>query len=452
MKCVALGPWYHHNIIRKETGNVTYKEARVYLDEVSKYGSVLGLDTIRGLLNELDNPQDDLKFIHIAGTNGKGSVLAYTSTILSEAGYRTGRYVSPTVVSYLERIQVDGKWIPEDDFAELVKEVQKAIVRMEAHGEASPTVFEAETAVAFLYFKRMQCDFVVLETGLGGTLDATNVVKNTIAAVFSSVSRDHMEFLGESLKEIAGNKAGIMKPGCVVVTAGQKPEVLEVFEQCAGELGCRIYKADAGKVEILEESWSGQHFTYKNRTDIHISMAGRYQIVNAVTVLELIDALQDAGYRIPEESLRKGFEKTVWPGRFTCISTNPIFIVDGAHNEEAALCLRESVETYFSGKRLIFIMGVFQDKEYEKIAQIMGPMASKIFTVDLPDTDRTLKAAELAGALSLYCPDVKAETAISEAVKDAFLAAAAGDVILTFGSLSYLGLVMELVKKRGEQK
>ena len=202
---------------------MTYKEARVYLDEVSKYGSVLGLDTIRGLLRELGNPQDDLKFIHIAGTNGKGSVLAYTSTILSEAGYRTGRYVSPTVVSYLERIQIDGKWIPEDEFAELVEEVKKAIARMEARGEASPTVFEAETAVAFLYFREKRCDLVVLETGLGGLLDATNIVKNTELAVFASISRDHMGFLGETLEEIAANKAGIIKPGCTVVTSLQKP-------------------------------------------------------------------------------------------------------------------------------------------------------------------------------------------------------------------------------------
>ncbi|CUX43067.1 bifunctional folylpolyglutamate synthase/dihydrofolate synthase [Clostridium sp. C105KSO13] len=431
---------------------MTYKEARVYLDEVSKYGSVLGLDTIRGLLNELGNPQDDLKFIHIAGTNGKGSVLAYTSTILSEAGYRTGRYVSPTVVSYLERIQVDGKWIPEDDFAELVEEVQKAIVRMEAHGEASPTVFEAETAVAFLYFKKVKCDIVVLEAGLGGTLDATNIVKNTIAAVFSSVSRDHMGVLGESLEKIAVNKAGIMKPGCVVVTAGQKPEVMKVFKNFANELGCRMYTADDNETQLLEEGWRGQYFTYKNRDNIHISLAGRYQIVNAVTVLELIDSLKDAGYRIPEEAVRKGFEETVWPGRFSCINTGPIFIADGAHNEEAALRLRESVETYFPGKRLVFIMGIFRDKEYQKIARIMGPLASKIFTVDLPDTDRTLRAADLARALTPYCAEVKAETAISGAVKDAFLAAAKDDVILTFGSLSYLGLVMELVKKRGERK
>ena len=187
---------------------MTYKEARVYLDELSKYGSVLGLDTIRGLLRELGNPQDDLRFIHIAGTNGKGSVLAYTSTILSEAGYRVGRYVSPTVISYLERIQVDGVWISEQRFADITAQVRDAIARLEEADEPLPTVFEAETAIAFLYFKEMNCRMVVLEAGLGGALDATNIIKNTMCAVFSSISRDHIGIIGDTTEEIAQNKAG----------------------------------------------------------------------------------------------------------------------------------------------------------------------------------------------------------------------------------------------------
>lgn len=200
---------------------MTYKEARVYLDNVSKYGSVLGLDTIRNLLHELGDPQESLSFIHIAGTNGKGSVLAYLSSVFQSAGYRTGRYVSPTVIGYLERIQIDGRWISEDVFAELVEEVQRAVARMEAEGQQSPTVFEMETAIAFLYFKKMHCDLVVLEAGLGGILDATNIVSNVKAAVFASVSRDHMGILGDTLKEIAENKAGIIKPGCKVISAPQ---------------------------------------------------------------------------------------------------------------------------------------------------------------------------------------------------------------------------------------
>ena len=222
---------------------MTYKEARVYLDEMSKYGSVLGLDTIRGLLRELGNPQDDLKFIHIAGTNGKGSVLAYTSTILSEAGYRTGRYVSPTVISYLERIQIDGTWIPEDEFAELTENVKEAIARMEAAGEESPTVFEAETAIAFLYFKKKKCDLVVLESGLGGILDATNIIGAPVCAAFATISVDHLGVIGDSLEEIVQNKAGIIKPGCAVVSAKQKENVREILKKTAEEKGCPITEA-----------------------------------------------------------------------------------------------------------------------------------------------------------------------------------------------------------------
>ena len=301
---------------RKETNNVTYKEARVYLDEVSKYGSVLGLDTIRDLLCELGNPQDELKFIHIAGTNGKGSVLAYTSTILSEAGLKTGRYVSPTVQSYLERIQVDGLWISEEVFAELVEEVQKAVARMEADGKASPTVFEIETAIAFLYFRKLKCDVVVLETGLGGALDATNIVKNTVIAVFTTISRDHMGFLGNTLSEIAGEKAGIIKPGSVVVSAPQVSEVRAVLEEKAAELGCRIVYAEERQIRKLKENYREQVFSYKELQEVKIHLSGRYQLLNAVTAYEVLDAWNQGCHNCPqqkisESEIRRGFEKTV---------------------------------------------------------------------------------------------------------------------------------------------
>lgn len=431
---------------------MTYKEARVYLDEVSKYGSVLGLDTIRCLLRELGNPQKDLKFIHIAGTNGKGSVLAYISTILSEAGYKTGRYVSPTVVSYLERIQIDGMWIPEDEFAILVEEIQKAIARMEAKGEVSPTVFEVETVIAFLYFRKMNCEFVVLETGLGGTLDATNIVENTVVAAFASISRDHMGFLGDTLKEIAENKAGIMKQGCIVVTADQKPEVMDVLTKKAAEMDCKLSIVYPQTAEIHEESWKNQCFTYDKWTNIRISLAGRHQIVNAVTVLGVMNALREKGYVISERAIRNGFEKTSWPGRFTCISNHPVFIVDGAHNEDAVLRLRDSVEQYFTARRILLIMGVFKDKEYEKIVQIMAPLAERIYTVDLPDAGRTLSAEVLKMTAEPYCPRTMAMPDIETAVRTAYMEAGREDVILAFGSLSYLGQVMKQVETIGEKE
>ncbi len=428
---------------------MTYKEARVYLDELSKYGSVLGLDTIRGLLRELGNPQDDLKFIHIAGTNGKGSVLAYTSTILSEAGYRIGRYVSPTVVSYLERIQTDGEWIPEERFAYLTERVRDAIARMEAAGEHSPTVFEAETAIAFLYFKEMNCDLVVLEAGLGGELDATNIVKNTVCAVFASISRDHIGVLGNTLEEIAENKAGIIKPGCAVVSAEQKMSVREILRTRAESLGLEF--AEAGQVQVSSEDFRGIRFSYKEFEDLYSPLAGKYQAGNAAAALEVIRALRRMGCRISDEDVKRGIGKTVWTGRLTCVSEHPVVLLDGAHNEEAALRLRESMESYFPGKRLICIMGVFRDKEYEKIVDIMCPLASSVYTVSLPDRKRTLTAEELARTVRRQCPNVRAEESVEKAVEEALAEAGSEDVVLAFGSLSYLGQVKEAVERLGKK-
>lgn len=422
---------------------MTYKEARVYLDDVSKYGSVLGLDTIRNLLQELGNPQDDLCFVHIAGTNGKGSVLAYTSTILSEAGYRTGRYVSPTVVSYLERIQVDGNWISEQKFAELTEKIQKAIVRMEANGQHQPTVFEIETAIAFLYFREMECDIAVLETGLGGELDATNIIKKTKASVFTSISMDHMGFLGNTITEIAEKKAGIMKPGCPAVSSVQQKEVREILRNKARALGCPLSFVDKEQITVLSESYRGQVFTYKKSGDIEIALAGEHQAENAAAAYEVIEELRLQGYRIPEEAAEEGFRKTKWPGRFTCIHEEPIFMIDGAHNENAARRLSASVKKYFSGKRLILIVGVFKDKEYEKMAEIMAPLAEVIYTVDLPDEERSLPKEQLKTAVSRYCSQSYAASSITSAVQSAYQEAGKEDVILAFGSLSYMGQMIQ---------
>ena len=468
---------------------MTYKEARVYLDEMSKYGSVLGLEAIRGLLRELGNPQDDLKFIHIAGTNGKGSVLAYTSTILSEAGYRIGRYVSPTVVSYLERIQVDGEWISETEFAEVTENVRDAVARLEAAGEPVPTVFETETAMAFLYFRKKKCDLAVIEAGLGGALDATNIIQNTVCAVFSSISRDHLGVIGNSLEEIAENKAGIIKPGCAVVSAFQRENVEAILKERAHSLGCPYIRAEQEETEIIREDYRGITFSYKEFRNIHTSMAGRNQTGNAATALETIRTLRQLGYEIPEEAVKTGMERTVWPGRFSCIGEDPVFIVDGAHNEDAALRLRESVEMYFPGRRLLCIMGVFKDKEYDKIARIMGPLASVIYPVALPDQQRGLPPEKLAETLKMYCPCVKApdktctgkagkfllrtarpvkekiriqtapaaqEDMVAQAVQAALREAEKEDVILAFGSLSYLHQIKEaydraVCKKRDER-
>ena len=434
---------------------MTYKEARVYLDEMSKYGSVLGLDTIRGLLRELKDPQEDLKFIHIAGTNGKGSVLAYTSTVLSKAGYRIGRYVSPTVIGYLEKMQIDGTWISETEFTELTEEVREAIARLETAGEPLPTLFEVETAIAFLYFKKNHCDLVVLETGLGGELDATNIVKNTVCAVFATISRDHLGVIGDTLEEIAQTKSGIIKQRCKVVSARQEKSVSQILREKAEKYNCSYTEATPEELQVVSEDYKSMRVNYKEYRNLRSSLTGAHQRANLATALETITALRKSGYQIPEEAVREGIAETVWTGRFTCLMESPVFMIDGAHNEDAAYRLRESVETYFADKELILIMGVFKDKEYEEIASILCPLARSVYTVDLPNKERTLSAIGLAETASKYCGQVKAETEIKNAVKDAIREAKEQPeerVILACGSLSYLGVVSSLVKDMRENR
>ena len=429
---------------------MTYKEARVYLDKVSKYGSVLGLDTIRELLHELGNPQDDLKFIHIAGTNGKGSILAYTSTILCEAGYRTGRYISPTVISYLERIQVNGVYISEEAFARLTGKVQRAIARMETDGKTSPTVFEVETAIAFLYFKEQNCDLVVLECGMGGDLDATNIINTTLCAAFASISPDHLGILGNTLEEITLTKSGIIKPGCTVVSAPQKPEVTAILKEMAAKKNCPFHQADLSALTIHKEDYTGQQIDYRNYSALDCPLAGPHQAENVITASEIILALNSLGYPVKEDDIRRGLQKTFWPGRFTCICKKPLFFIDGAHNEDAAKRLRETLDRYFPGKKFIYITGVFKDKEYGKIASIMGPFAKSVHTISLPDENRTLPAETLAEIMRNTCAadvPVRAELSIENAVQHSLEEASESEsMILAFGSLSYLGQLIQIIK------
>ena len=289
----------------------------------------------------------------------------------------------------------------------------------------------------------MHCDLVVLETGLGGALDATNIVSNVKAAVFTSISRDHMGVLGNTLEEIAANKAGIIKPGCMVISSAQEPEVHEVIKKCAEEKGCSLIFTEPEKIQIEKETYRGQTFSYKGTEALSIRLAGRHQLLNAITAWEAARA-----FGIPEDVIRQGLYKAEWIGRFTTICEEPLFLVDGAHNTDAAKRLRESLETYFPGKRLICIMGVFRDKEYEEIAKIMLPLAKQVYTVNLPDTERTLPAGglkqtldELKAKEGLFV-QVQAAGAVETAVELAAADAGKEDIILAFGSLSYLGEVI----------
>ncbi len=429
---------------------MNYAEARVYLDEVSKYGSVLGLENMRELLGRLGNPQDDLKFIHISGTNGKGSVLAYLSTILSGGGYRTGRYISPTLFSYRERIQVDEQKIEKESLAHHVTAIAKVIEEMKAENAGNPTAFEVETALAFLYFKEKDCDIVVLETGLGGALDATNIIKTTVMEVIAPISMDHMEFLGDTLEKIAMQKAGIIKPHTAVVSASQEPDAKKVLDHVCKENQCSMYMVDPAQITDVLYDVEEQQFSYKNWKNVKITLAGSYQILNAALALEGVEELRRLGYHLSEEQVRQGLYRAVWRGRFTLLSKNPAVIIDGAHNPGAAKELKHSLDLYFKGKDLYYIFGVFQDKDYQEVIRLTAPLAKHIVTVQTPGNPRALPANELKEAVQAVNPSVEAAQSIQEAVKKSLQLAKKEDAIIIFGSLSFLGEAEKAVK--GEEK
>lgn len=427
---------------------MNYKEARVYLDEVSKYGSVLGLESMRELLRRLGDPQNELKFIHISGTNGKGSVLAYLSTILSGAGYRTGRYISPTLFSYRERIQVDGEYIEKESLACHVTAIAAAAEDMQKAGLPSPTVFEIETALAFLYFKEKRCDIVTLEVGCGGLLDATNVITTALMEVIASISMDHTDLLGDTLAKIAAQKAGIIKPDTMVVSAQQKSEAAQVIEDTCKEQHCTLQMVDESKISNVHYGAEGQTFSYKEWGNVTISLAGSYQIKNAALALEGVEALRKLGYALSDQQVREGLLHTAWRGRFTTLRRDPTVIIDGAHNPAAALELKESLERYFPGKTLYFVMGMFKDKDYAQVIDLTAPLARHIITVETPGNPRAMPARELAEAVGKVNPSVEWADSVAHGVEKALAMAGKEDAVIVFGSLSFLGEAADAVNEK----
>ncbi len=430
---------------------MNYQESRAYIDQISGLGRVLGLENIEELTRRLGNPQEHLKFIHAAGTNGKGSTLAYISTVLKEAGYKVGKYTSPAIYSYREIMSVNGENISREAFARHLTRVAAAAEEMAGEGRAHPTPFEIETAVAFLYFQEKACDLVLLETGMGGATDATNVVKNTLAAVITPVGIDHVGFLGDTLEEIARVKAGIIKPGSVTISAIQKPEAKKVIESVCRELEVPLIYPDMKDLKVMESSCLGQKFLWQG-TEYEISLAGICQIENAVLALTVLQELSKQGYPVQTKTVQEGLKKTIWGGRFSVIDRNPLFVVDGAHNPDAARKLEESVYRYFKGKNIYFIMGMFRDKDYDQVLEIMAPYAKEIYTVSTVPETRTLTAEELAEAAKKYNPHVYPVESLEKAAEMAYEKAGREDVILAFGSLSFIGKMTEIVKKKNRRR
>ncbi len=428
------------------------REAMAFIEGAAAYGIVPGLDSIRELCRRLGDPQRKLKFIHVAGTNGKGSVCAYLSSILKAAGYRVGKFASPAVFTYREIIQVNQVPISVRALCQGMERIRDICCEMTAEGLPHPTPFEIETALAFLYFQEKKCDIVVLETGMGGLLDATNIVENTLVAVIASVSFDHRKFLGNTLAEIAAQKAGIIKRGSYVVSMRQEKEAEEAILARAGSLECPCVVTDPQNIKNIRYGLAGQRFDYRDRKKLEILLAGNFQPENAALALDAIDALGKAGLSIPEKAVYQGLKEARWPGRFTVAGKKPYFIIDGAHNEDAAKRLAESVEFYFTNKRIIYIMGVLKDKDYGKIIRLTAPLAEHIITVTPPENPRALPAYALAQEIAAVHPKVTAADSLEEAVEMSLLLAGKEDVVVAFGSLSYLGRLAGILEKKAAGK
>lgn len=427
---------------------MTDRQLTEFIEQLNTRGICLGLESMEKLLGHMGHPEDGLKVIHIAGTNGKGSILAYVSTILKEAGYKVGRYLSPVITDYREKIQVNEKSITKKALGEGMDYIKSILESNAYENQVWPTLFEVETALCFWYFKKCECDYVVLECGLGGLTDATNIIKESTVDVFASISMDHMKILGDSIEDIAKVKSGIIKPGSSVVSAPQKQEALRVLLDRVIELGNTFSVVADANISHVKYGLNTQTFDYKEFKKLKIHMAGVWQISNAATAVEVILALRNKGIDISDKAIYTGLENTSWYGRFSVLSKKPLFIADGAHNEDASLKLRQSIETYLADKKKIFIIGVLADKEYEKVLRNTVDLADYIFTITPPDNPRALHTSLLAKAASEYNDKVTEAGSVEEAVEMAYLMAGNEYAIIAFGSLSYLGRLKKCVEAR----
>ena len=407
-----------------------------YIHSKFRKGSIPGLHRMAELLEMLGNPQRELKYVHIAGTNGKGSTAAMSASILNAAGYRTGMFTSPYIYRFHERIQLCGEQIADEDLVEVVNHVYPYAERM----ADPPTEFELVCAIAFEYYRRKKADIIVLECGMGGELDATNIIPAPEVAVITNIGLDHTDALGDTLEKIAGAKAGIFKEGCHAVVYRGTPGVEAVFEQVCAEKNIPLRKADFDTLVNKSLDLFGQVFDCGQRKDIELPLLGEHQMFNGSVVLSVMDALKERGWQISEEHIRTGMRTVTWPGRFDIVSREPLFIIDGGHNPQCIEALVKNIRDYLVGRRVIALVGVLADKDY---ADMFRPVMELVeqFVCITPDSPRKLEAADLArylrgvGAQAEGCGDM------DSGIRRCLELAGKDGAVLCFGSLYSIGAV-----------
>ena len=420
---------------------MTANEAIEYIHSVCWKGSIPGLGRTQELLAKMGNPEKKLKFVHIAGTNGKGSTAAMTASILRQAGYRTGLYTSPYIYRFHERMQVDGVEISDEELAAVTEYVKPLAQSM----EVSPTEFELVCCIAFEYFLRKNCDIVVLEVGMGGAFDATNVIEAPEVAVITNIGLDHTEVLGDTVEKIAETKSGIFKDGGRAVVYRSTPSVEQVYETICTQRNVSLKKANFEGLELVSRGLEGQIFHCGDRKELFLPLLGDHQLHNAAVVLGIADSLIEGGWKISEENIREGLRQTRWPGRFDIMRRDPLFIIDGGHNPQCIEALVTNIRDYLTGKRLIVLTGVLADKDYADMYKPVMDYAEQ-FVCITPPNPRKLDAALLAqylqeaGAKATACENIPA------GVAKAMELAGSDGVVLCFGSLYSIGSIRDALE------
>ena len=440
---------------------MTFQEAIRYIEAASWSQWKLGLDRTRQLLCALGDPQKELRFVHVAGTNGKGSTTAMIESILRRAGYRTGMYPSPFIEDFRERIQVCGEYITKEALCALTARVRAVADKMEDH----PTQFELITAIGMLYFAQEGCDIVVLEVGMGGMYDSTNVIDAPELAVMTSIGLDHTEYLGDTVEKIAATKAGIIKPGASVVCYPNAPEVLAVIGEVCERQGCPFYPADMSRISEVAHSLDGLRFLWMREEEeekgsedtkaaqtgrsigISLPLAGGYQLGNAAVALTSVEVLRRRGWTIPDEAVAEGMAQVRWPARFEVLRREPPFILDGGHNLPCAEAVAASLKALLPGQKMHLLIGMLADKAYEDVLDVLLPLAGDCLCVS-PPSERALPAEELAACIRRRGCHAETFAGISDAVRAAWNS---GYPVLAFGSLYMAGGIRGQVRKIKEE-
>ena len=417
-----------------------------FINKAKKFGSRLDLTRISKLCALLGNPQEKCRYVHVAGTNGKGSVSIYTENILMAAGYKTGLFTSPFIYDFNERIQINNTPISDEDLLHCMEQVVCATEQMLREGFEHPTEFELITAAAFLYFAEQKCDVAVLEVGLGGKLDSTNVITKPLVSVITSISFDHMEYLGNTLTEIAENKCGIIKEGCPVVTYPYQPDkAMRVIEHTAENCNCALCVPHAETVEVHHCGLGGNCFSYDD-TIYETSLVGEFQVMNAVTAIEAVQTLNTQGMAVSKTHIAQGLKNAKWPARFEILCKNPVVIADGSHNRDGMHAFVETAKKCLNDKKVICIFGMLKDKEYEMCLKNLSEIADTVIVTEV-DNPRKETVEQLAETAKKYFPTVLARKDNTDAVRLAKTMVAEKDVVVALGSLYMMKDIKEAVRK-----